>query len=805
MYHLGDQFKVVQESALMNPKQIFKGKKYRIAILTERLVRLEYNEEGNFEDQPTNFVWYRQFPECKFEVKEDNHYLEIETDYFKLYYTKEKKFYGGKVNPMANLKVELKRTERTWYYGHPEIRNFGAPGTELMDEHGKVRFRKALYSVDGFVSIDDSKTDVLNENGTLSKRKEEGIDLYLFCYHKDFDLCLKDYFALTGKPALIPRYALGNWWSRNITYDDLKLKELIENFHVHEIPLSVLLLDKDWHKRTYAKNKHLMTGFTWNNDLFSSPTDMINYLHAKGIRLGLNISPMDGFYPIDEYYEKAKEYIEPDQNGVIPFNVFDPKAVDVYLKLFIHPLDANGADFFWIDFFDKKRLEELQLLKHYQFFDMTRNYKRRPMVLARNTMVAPHRYPVLYSGKTVVSWDTLRKIPLHNLAAANMGVSFWSHDIGGYFKGTEDSELYIRFVQLGVFSPIMKFGAEAGKYYKREPWRWSMKTYGITKQYLTLRHRLIPYLYTEAYKYHQFGTPLIEPIYYQYPEMYDDPLYKDEYYFGSAFFVSPITKKKDYVMNRVIHKFFMPDGIWYDFVTGKKFPGGRNYTTFFRDQDYPVFVKAGSIIPLGDNENINDTTPPKNLEIQIFPGQSNVYKMYEDDGVSDLYKKGFYLLTSIDYNYMPNNYTVIVRALEGKSGIIPTTRNYKFRFRNTKQSKDVIVYFNDTQLGYESYVEGPDFIVEVKNVKTIGQLTINCKGKDIEIDAVRLINEDIEEILSDLQIETEIKEKVDSILFNSTITIKRKRIEIRHMANKGILDRKFMKLFLKLLEYIEQV
>lgn len=805
MYHLGEQFDVNQELALMNPNQIQKGQKYRITILTERLIRLEYNESGIFEDRPTNLIWYRSLPECKYMVKEDRNYLEIETKYLKLSYTKDKPFYGGKVNPMANLKVELKNTDRIWYYSHPEVRNFGAPGTDLTDKNGKVHFRKALYSIDGFVSIDDSKTDILNENGTLSPRENDGIDLYLFCYHKDFDLCLKDYFALTGKPALIPRYALGNWWSRNITYNDIQLKTLIDDFHTNEIPLSVLLLDKDWHRRIHRKEKHLMTGFTWNRDLFHAPTDMTNYLHSKGIRLGLNIDPMEGFYPIDEYYEQAKNYLGTDERGVIPFNVFEPKVVDVYLKLFIHPLDAMGADFFWIDYFDKKRLAELQLLKHYQFFDMMRNYKRRPMVLARNSLVAPHRYPVLYSGKTIVGWDTLKKIPLHNLAAANMGISFWSHDIGGYFKGIEDHELYIRYVQLGVFSPIMKFGAEAGKYYKREPWRWNIKTYGITKNYLQLRHRLIPYLYTEAYKYHQFGKPLIEPIYYQYPEMYDDPLYKDEYYFGSAFFVSPITKKKDIVMNRVVHKFFMPEGIWYDFVTGKKFPGGRNYTTFFRDQDYPVFVRAGSIIPLGENDNLNDTTPPKHLEIQIFPGQSNLYKLYEDDGVSDLYRKGFYLLTSIDYNYMPNNYTVIVRAIEGKSGIVPATRNYKFRFRNTKQSKDVIIYFNDMKIGYESYVEGPDFIVEVNNVKTIGQLTVNCKGKDIEIDAVRLINEDIEGIISDLQIETELKEKVDAILFHPEFTVKKKRIEIRKMANKGILERKFMKLFLKLLEYIDQV
>jgi len=293
------------------------------------------------------------------------------------------------------------------------------------------------------------------------------------------------------------------------------------------------------------------------------------------------------------------------------------------------------------------------------------------------------------------------------------------------------------------------------------------------------------------------------PIYYKFPEMYDDINYRNGYYFGTELFISPIIKKKDYIMNRSIHKFFLPDGIWYDFVTGKKFPGGKNYISFFKDEDYPVFAKAGSIITLGDNAHLNDTTPPKNVEIQIFPGTSNSYNLYEDDGVSDLHRKGFYLLTNIDYNYMPNNYTVILRPLEGKSGIVPDTRNYKFVFRNTKQADDVIVYYNDSKIESNSYVQGTDFIVEVKNVKTIGQLTLNCKGKDIEIDAERIINEDFESIISDLQIDTRMKEEIDKVLF-SELPIKKKRIEIRKLSNKG-LERKFVKLFLKLLEYLEEV
>lgn len=786
-------------NALATPENVIKGKKYRFTVLTPRLIRMEYSEDGTFEDHLTTLVLNRKTAAVEYTKKEDKKYLEITTSYFRLTYEKNKPFYSGKFDTMKYLKVELLNTDKIWYYGHPEIRNYGSPNSSLDDNKGKLKLKKGLYSVDGFASIKD-ENDIILENGTVKPRENKNIDLYLFLYLKDFALCLKDYFLITGSPALIPRYALGNWWSKNEEYNDLSLKDLVDDFKNKEIPLSILLLDKKWHIDEY-KDKIYDSGFTWNKTLFSNPKKMIDYLHKSGIRLGLNINPVPGILPYEPSYDVLAHTLE-KQEDILVFNVMNDAVIENYFNFLIHPLDKMGVDFYWIDETTKKERENA-ILDYYHTEDMKKDYQKRPMLLSRNVTSAPHRYPVLYSGKTIVSWDTLKMIPFHNALASNIGVSYWAHDIGGYYKGTEDNELYTRYVQLGVFSPILKFGADKGKYYKREPWKWSIKTYSIVKKYLQLRHRLIPYLYAEAYKYHQYGMPMVMPIYHKFPEMYDDVNYRNGYYFGTELFVSPIVTKKDYIMNRSIHKFFLPDGMWYDFVTGKKFPGGKNYISFFKEEDYPVFAKAGSIITLGKNQELNDTTPPKDMEIQIFPGRSNTYHLYEDDGVSELYQKDYYLLTEIDYNYMPNNYTVIVRPIEGKKGIIPDNRNYKFVFRNTKKASDVLVYFNDTQIDFDSYVLGNDFIVEVKNVSTVGQLTLNCKGKNIEIDAVRIINDDVESIISDLQIETRLKELIDHILF-SDLTIKKKRIEIRKLANKG-LERKFIKLFLKILDYINEI
>ena len=799
MYNLGEQFKINKAEAIANKKSIIQGTNYRFTILTERLIRLEYNDNGVFVDSPTQQVLHRNLKTPEFKVKEDPNFLVITTKYFKLTYLKGKSFLGGKAAPAANLKVELLNTDHYWYYGHPEVRNFGKPNSSL--EEGTIE-GKGLYSADGMASIDDTNSLILNEDGTAYQNDDLRVDTYLFMYNKDFSLALKDYYQITGFPALIPRYALGNWWSSNNDYDDIKLKELVDNFENKNIPLSIIILDKDWHKRIKVKNQNLKTGFTFNNQYFKNPKAMIDYLHNKNIRLGLSVDPTQGLYNIDTNYNEALKYLK-ETNDKIPFNILDPKVIDVYFKLFIHPLDNLGVDFYWLDTDNDQPIQKLSLLKHYQFSDMKRDFKRRPLLLSNGNMISPHRYPVLYSGKTSVSWNTLRKTPFYNNNSFNVGAPFWAHDISGYFKGTEDNELYLRSIQLGVFSPILKFGVDKGHYYKREPWRWDIKTYTIAKDYLQLRHKLIPYIYSEAYKYHKFGEALITPLYYTKENLYDDVLYRNEYYFGSSLFIAPIITPKDIVMNRAIHNFYLPEGTWYDFVTGKKFPGNKNYISFFRDEDYPVFAKSGSIIPLSNNQNLNDTTPPTDMEIHVFPGRSNSYTLFEDDGESDLYRKDYYLLTQIDYTYMPNNYSIVIRAIDGKSGIVPEKRNYKIIFRNTKRTSDVAAFSNNTSLTLKTYVDGPDFIVEIKDVPTVGQLSLSCKGKDIEIDAVRLINEDIERIISDLQISTEMKEKIDAILFSSE-PIKAKRIAIRKLTRIG-LDKKFVRMFLKLLEYIDQI
>lgn len=802
MASLEDKFIPDLTKSEASERAVFRGQNYRITVLSERLIRLEYSINGSFSNNLTTLVKNRNFNVPAFKVEQDEKYLVITTKYFMLQYLKNKPFLGPKFAPDSNLKVVLLNTDKMWYYGQPEARNFKGGAVSLDNYQGRVNLDKGLYSTDGFVMIDDSANLEIDANGYLNPPDKNKVDLYLFMYKRDFGLCLKDYFTLTGYPPLIPRYALGIWWNRDKIYSFDDTKALVKSFNRYQIPLSVLLLGEFWHIKDANNYNLYKSGYSFNRELFPNPEEFVKYMHERGIKIGLNIDPIEGVRKEEDRYINFAQVLNVGDGVTIPFNVFDKNFIYLYLRHLITPLIDIGIDICWLDY--KKDLVGLEALTHYHNTLISDNKKNRNLVLTRSSLVAPHKAGILYSGETIVSWMTLKYLPFYNSLASNKGVSWWSHDVGGFKDGIEDSELYVRYVQFSTFSPIFRFSAKRGVYYKREPWMWDVKTFTIAREYILLRQRLIPYLYTEACNYSKLGRPLIQPLYYAYPEIYDEPTYRNEYYFGSELFIAPITKPKDITMNRSIERIYLPKGIWYDFKTGKKFMGDKRYVAFYKEDEYPIFTKAGSIIPLANlDKNINDTSVPKSMEINVFPGKSNIYKLYEDDGITKLYEDGYYIVTAIDYNYMQNNYTLIIHPIDGKTEIIPKYRNYKVRFRNTRKPDSVDIYINGNKanINMDTYEDDNDFVVDLKEVDTTKQITINCKGKDIEINAVRIINEDINSIISDLKITTKLKEQIASIFF-SDLEVKKKRIEIKKL--KG-LDKRFVRMFIKLLEYIAEI
>ena len=370
MADLGEHFKVDYSNNVSKPQTVFKGQFYRITVLSDMLVRLEFSEEGYFEDRLTEFARFRNFPIPQMKVDQNEKYLDITTKYFNLRYEKEKAFNGSKYSPDSILRIKLlDASNKEWYYGHPEARNYYGIVTNLdkttdpfIEEsevkdlkHVKRKIEdyleskvKGLYSTDGFASIDDSKTNFIDEDGTIVFNDKKRIDMYVFLYNKDFGTCLQNYFMLTGMPPLIPRYALGIWWNKNDFYYFDDIQKLLIDFNKYKIPMSILLLGDNWHLKDKSNLSRFNSGFTFNRDLFYKPTEFTNYMHERGVRVGVSLDPSEGIHPHEPKFDEMAKAVGVSDKQVLPFNVFDKEFVIAYFKNLIDPLYKLGIDFFWI-------------------------------------------------------------------------------------------------------------------------------------------------------------------------------------------------------------------------------------------------------------------------------------------------------------------------------------------------------------------------------------------------------------------------------------------------------------------------
>ena len=577
---------------LCSQAAVVQGDTYRITVLTPALLRLEYHPQGKFEDRATQAVLNRDFPVPDFQVQKKNGELILYTEELELHYDEK---------PFSQHGLMIKATGgggwgRTWRYSEvpddllgtartldmcdgAKVLQGGAYSDTLSPTKdsviGKVPMEHGVISRNGISVIDDSHSMVLTEDGWIEPREEEVIDLYFFGYGHRYLDCLKDFYHLCGKTPLLPRYALGNWWSRYHRYTEGEYKELVERFEKEELPFSVAVIDMDWHLVDDVEPRYGSgwTGYTWNKKFFPNPKEFMNWLHEHHMKVTLNVHPADGIRAYEELYPSVAEKmgIDPESGQAVLFDPADPHFMEVYLKELHHPLEEEGVDFWWLDWQQGgitkiPGLDPLWMLNHYHFLDSS--WKgNRPMTFSRYAGVGSHRYPIGFSGDTVISWESLDFQPYFTSTASNIGYGWWSHDIGGHMMGVRDDELMARWVQYGVFSPINRLHSTDNPFNGKEPWKFDRTTSHVMEEYLRLRHSLIPYLYTMNRRASREGLPLVQPMYYLEPEQGEAYEVKNEYYFGSELLVSPITEKQDATARVGKAKTWLPKGLWVDFFT----------------------------------------------------------------------------------------------------------------------------------------------------------------------------------------------------------------------------------------------
>ncbi len=614
---------------------------FRITVITDRILRLEHVVGGKFEDRPSQCVMNRNFANPQFTYTRTNDEVRVVTakkEFFINKHTANVLVKKGDGWRDARHGINLKGTARTLDFTLGWIK----PDTLY------VRMGDGLFATSGVAEVDDSHSLLLNEDGTVSPREYGVTDKYVFAFDDDYLGGLKEFYGLTGFTPLLPKYALGNWWSRYHVYTQKEYLDLMDEFAAKDIPLTVATIDMDWHlvgdvpKDAEFKSwqGRGWTGYTFNEKLFPDYKSMFRELKDKGLAITMNLHPCDGVrYFEKQYPEMARANgIDPATKKQVEFDFTSMKFIRSYFDVLHHPYEDDGVDFWWIDWQQGtksklKGFDPLWALNHYHTLDAGRN-GRTPLVLSRYAGIGSHRYPLGFSGDTSVTWTSLKIQPYFTSTASNVGYTWWSHDIGGHLFGRGNAELYVRWLQFGVFSPINRLHSN-NKSWSKEPWLYGEKAEKIATDFLRLRHRLLPYLYSANVRTAKDGVPLMMPIYY-FDKSKEGYKAKDEYFFGSEMLVAPVVSPMKRGKSVAVTKVYLPKGNWTDFFTGERYAGGKTYEIESPLDYIPVFVKEGGIVPLIAERKGNSQSFDK-LEVRVYEGE-NRYEANDDDGSGILFE-----------------------------------------------------------------------------------------------------------------------------------------------------------------------
>ncbi|KAL4975545.1 glycoside hydrolase superfamily [Aspergillus desertorum] len=534
-----------------------------------RLIHFEWAEDGQFEDRASTFAVNREFPVPLFRTV-DGDELEIITEHFHVSYTKQRFSPESLIFHFSGRSIKY---GTPWRFGTPTEFNLGGTARTLDGVDGRCNMGQGVLSKAGYAVIDDSKSMLFDGNGFVAPRQAgDRVDCYLFCYGRDYKAAIRAFYAVSGKQPVIPRFD--------------EYIALMDKFQGYGIPLSVAVLDMDWHYVSDERVPHAgWTGYTWDEKLFPDPARFRRDIHQRQLRITLNDHPHGGIHAHEAAYEEMTRFLghEASDRNPILFDPASPKVMEAYFNILHRRLEREACDFWWIDwqqgpYCNIPGFDPLWLLNHFQYLDSN------------------HWYPIGFSGDTVVTWESLAFQPEFTATASNIGYGWWSHDIGGHIRGhirgIRDDELLIR-----------------SRWNSKEPWLYGDECCRAMAKFLRFRHRLVPYLYTQNVLGSRNDEPLVQPMYWSWPNETDAYEVPNQYFLGSELLVTPIVSPLDRRANLTSVKVWLP-------------PRGR-FVDILRDKKYPVLAPEGSIVTLERERNPgNGCLNPLGIEALVIVGKN---------------------------------------------------------------------------------------------------------------------------------------------------------------------------------------
>ena len=688
---------------MAHPDAVVRSGKARFTVLTPEMIRIQYSDRSLFEDRATFAIVNRRLPVPAFTAVEKDGYLEIKTSALTLKYK-----IGGVIDgckPSAevlNISMQLNGRPVLWYPGKDDAMNLKGTTRTLDGQIGdnkRQELENGLLSRAGWSIIDESPLARRGDGSTtfaFDKQVDgidwvaepvdkQAIDWYFLGYGHQYKKALGDFIKVAGRQPMPPLYVLGYWYSKYQRYTSDEFMEIVNDVKRFNIPMDVMIFDMDWHTQGW-------TGWTWDRTAIPDPEGLIDWMHQHGLKVSLNLHPADGVDDDEDFFNDLREDMGLDkQTKRVPWNLSDGRFYHNMFKHIIRARERQGVDFWWLDWQQNLTskyvdgLGETFWCNHVFYNDMRLNRpNHRPLIFHRWGGLGSHRYPIGFSGDSFTTYGTLAWQPYFTATASNVGFGYWGHDLGGHQQtGGNDPEIYLRWMQYGVFTPIFRTHATNWEGIERRIWKYP--NFPSLLETVKLRYALMPYIYTAARQAYDTGVSLCRPLYYEWPEVNNAYLFEDEYMFGDDILVAPVVTKPE-SDGMTARRTWLPEGRWFDVCRNKVVEGNRTFTDRYAMEEIPYFFRAGSVI-VNNPPMMNLNTRPDRLILKVVPGGNGQTKLYEDEGDTEGYKQGAYTTTTISHE--GNTLTILPR--EGKFAGMPESRSYTVEFLAVNRPKAVVI------------------------------------------------------------------------------------------------------------------
>mmetsp|Transcript_40633 Transcript_40633/g.97371 ORF Transcript_40633/g.97371 Transcript_40633/m.97371 type:complete len:938 (+) Transcript_40633:26-2839(+) len=767
----------------------------RFTALTERLLRIEWVPDdavAKDHDQATLMALNRTFASPVVQTGEDEDgCLTLKTDALSVKYCHDRAPADGTFSA-ESLNVTLAAGppgDVVWYPGKPNpgqlagtIRTLdGTCGgmslkcEDVNSQRQDLHCAMGVISRDGWALVDDTRTGVWAHSPdskwplwSVPREADKAVpqvDWYLFAYGLDFKQALQDYVKLSGPIPMLPKFALGLWYSRWFGYSDLEMRDIVQQYEDRGIPLDVLVLDMDWHTTFYgdawwkmekdqAGQQKGWTGYTWNEDYFPEHSKLFDWCAAKGIANSVNLHLGSGVQPTEDTYPVLAEYagIDPETKKYVPVDFLNETWVDGFFKHTLHASVGEGIDVWWVDWQQGEGPEMLGdsgtspgagapnptfWLNYLTHQDRRWDAKGlRSLILSRWGGLGSHRYPVGFSGDVIQDWSSLEFQVVFTATASNVAFAYWSHDIGGFMLPV-DPELYVRWVQFGTLSPILRTHSSRlnAEYNLRDVWSFPPESQNALRRAMLLRAELFPYLYTAARIAHLTGVGLARPLYYEWPEEEDSYTVTSQYMLGDDLLAVPVTKPVEPTRGVASVDVFYPPGVWASWEYGEIAEGPWSQKTIVNLEDVLLFARGGAVVPVdlhrGSGKGPHDHS--SRLDLRVFPGGSRGTTVYEDDGMTKEHEKGAFSETKVEHEHSGNSRTIRVHPSKGDFKGMSPVRSVTMVILGCGEPTSVVttVGGNTSQSTHSYDVRALLVKVEVPEVSRREELVVEVQCPDV--------------------------------------------------------------------------